>query len=486
MVGAVGVGIVLRFVNLGTAPLWFDETYTSDLMRAPWDGYLASLIRDNQAPAYYVSAKAWTELTGLSPWLLRIPGVLASIAFIPLVAATAELAAGTRRAARTAAWLAAISPFLIQHGQDARPYALLATFAVTALLLVLRFVTGRSRRLGVLWVVLAFAVVATHYYGIFFLAGQGLALLMLRPRPLRNWLPAGIAAGLLSGALVLLALESAMGKFAGEYVFGVAALPGVVWSLLTGYTLMPTSEELHLLGPRSVIPDLPMALALIPSFLLIALAGTRALDRPARTVLLTSFGVALLAPFAYRLLAGAGVHPRYFAAAFAPFLVVVAAGMVPDGTRTWQGASTILMVVVMFVATALHLHDTTHGREDIRSAGQWLDHHVPVDEEILVTSAEMEHLARFHWPNRKFRLYPPQATPLDADDVGTVAEDLPFPGKRRAIFMVGRWWITDPDGQFRAALAERYRPCQGVRVPGIQIYCYQARNDGAAIAHATQ
>jgi uncharacterized membrane protein len=479
VIGALVAGVGLRLINLGAAPLWFDETYTYLHVVNPWAGFIRTVVGDNQAPIYYAAAKAWTGLTGLSPWSMRIPGLLASAACIPLMAAATRVLAGDR-AARTAAWLTAISPFLIQHAQDARPYALLAAFAVADLLLLIRFVMGRAPRLGFWWVALAFAVVATHFYGIFFLAGQGLALLVLRPRPIRSWLPAAVVAGLLCGSTVLAAALKASGAFAGQYVLGLAAMPGVVWSLLTGYTLMPTSEELHALGSRSVLPHLPLALAALPAFAVVATAGLRTLDARGRVVVLASFGVALLAPFFYRLAAGAGVHPRYFAAAIAPILILTAIGMAPHDLKSPRGVATVVLGMVMLIATALHLRDTGHGREDVLAAGRWLDANVPPEEEILITSGEMQHLAHFHWPKRRLRLFPPERKAIAPDQAASIAERLPFPGEHRAIFIVGRAWLTDPDGSLQTALAARYPACPGTEVFGIRILCFRPREDAVA------
>ncbi len=482
VLAAFVVGTVLRFVNLGAAPLWFDETYSIYLIHFPWQGFVGSVMQDNQAPIYYAALKAWTEIAGTSPASMRIPGLLASAACIPLMAACAQMLAGTRTA-RMAAWLTAISPYLIQHAQDARPYAMLAVVAVAHFLVLIRFIMGRSRRLGLLWVALAVGVIQTHYYGIFFLAGEGLALLILHPRPLRSWLPGGVVAGGLCVWSVLAAATKATGIFGGQYVFGVAALPGVVWSLLTGYTLMPTSEELHALGPRAILTNLPLALVAALAIAVLVWSALRRLDARARTVILSTFGVALLLPFAYRVVAGAGVHPRYFAAAFAPLLVLVAAGMAPGERGTARGIATLVLLLVMAYATVLHLKDPAHGREDILAAGRWLDANVPADEEILITSGEMEHLARFHWPNRHFRLYPAQRRPLEPADRAAVAAAMPFATPSRAIFMVGRAWISDPNGDFQKELAERYPPCEGTDVRGIRILCFRPPGD-TAVAHA--
>lgn len=479
VLSACVVGIVLRFFHLGTAPLWFDETYTVRHMVVPWTQFLSQVLGDNQAPIYYFILKFWTGIAGLSPWSLRVPGVLASAACIPLVAATAELIAG-RRAARTGAWLAAISPFLVQHAQDARPYALLAALGAAHLWLLFRFIEGRSPRLDAVWVLGAVAIIATHYYGIFFLAGQGLALLILRPQPLRSWLPAGLVAGLLCGSAVVGAALAAPGQFAGEYVFGPMALPGVVWSLSTGYALLPTSEALHAVGIRAIIPDLPVALLALPAFAVMVVAGLRAMDVRARVVILATFLTALLVPFAIRAVAGAGIHPRYFSAVLAPLLVTTAVGMAQADPRTIRSAAAAVMVAVMVLGTMLHLHNTAHGREDVTAAGRWLDANVPEDEEILITSGEMEVLARFHWPNRRFRLYPTRDGEIPSAAVGELADALPFPSRERAIFIFGRAWLTDPTGEFQTALSMRYPACGGTEVPGIRILCLRPHD--AAVA----
>lgn len=479
VVAAIVAGVALRLINLGTAPLWFDETYTFQHLVTPWQGWLTAVVLDNQAPLYYATTKAWAELAGLSPFAMRIPGVLASVACIPLVAAVARLLAGDQ-AARTAAWVTAISPYLVQHAQDARPYALLSAFALTSLLLLVRFALGRSPRLGFWWAALALAIVTTHFYGIFFLTGQGLALLLLWRRPLASWLPTSLAAGAVCGALVLMAAKNASGGFAGQYIFGVAAMPGVVWSMLAGYTLLPTSEQLHALGPRAILPHLPIALAALPAFVVVVLAGLRTLNATGRIVLLSTFCVALSVPFLYRLTAGAGVHPRYFSAAIGPLLIVTAIGMTTDRSHTARTISAVVLALVMSWATFLHLRDTDHGREDVASAGQWLDANVPPDDEILVTSSEMEVLARFHWPHRRFRLYPAEKEIVKADRLPSLVEGFPFSGSTRAIFVVGRAWVTDPEGELQAALAARYPGCPGIDVPGIRIHCFQPAAGGVA------
>jgi hypothetical protein len=270
---------------------------------------------------------------------------------------------------------------------------------------------------------------------------------------------------------VIGAALSVPGNFAGEYMLGAMALPGVVWSLVTGYTLLPTSEALHAVGIRAIIPDLPIALVTLPAFVVVVTASLRALETRVRVALLVTFLTALLCPFAIRAVAGAGIHPRYFAATVAPLLLVLAAGVAAAEGRGVRSVAAVTLAVVMFIGTALHLHNTSHGREDVIAAGRWLDANVPPEEEILVTSGEMEVLARFHWPNRRFRLYPDRNGAIPTDAIASIADALPFPGPNRAIFIFGRAWLTDPTGAFQTTLSQRYPACGGTEVPGIRILC---------------
>jgi 4-amino-4-deoxy-L-arabinose transferase-like glycosyltransferase len=255
---AVFTSIAIRLVQLDAAPMWFDEAVTAQWTGLPWGEMIRRVVADYHPPLYFVLLKAWSELAGISPWALRLPSALLSWLIVPLIAATGATLMG-RTAGRWAAWLAALSPFLLHHGQEARMYALVAALAATNLLLLSRFATGASRSLGWTFVISAAALVASHYYGVFFLGGELVVLLIIQRKPLRSWLPAAIAT---AGAL-LIALVAAVvlptHRPVSEYALGWFAFPGVVWSMLAGYTLLPGSDNLHLLGWHAALPYVPLA-----------------------------------------------------------------------------------------------------------------------------------------------------------------------------------------------------------------------------------
>jgi uncharacterized membrane protein len=473
VIGATLAGAGLRLVHLGAAPLWFDETLTADWIRMPWGALLMRVLHDNHPPLYFVLVKAWMAIAGDSAWALRLLSVAVSLAVIPLTAALAD-ALADRAAARWAGWFAALSPYLVHHAQEARMYALVSAFGAANVLLVARFLTGRTRALGPLFVVTALGLVASHYYTVFFLGGELLVLLVLWRRPLAAWLPAGVAAAGLAGAALLSAALIAKHSAGGDYALGVLALPGAVWSMVSGYVLMPDSEALHGAGARAALRYLPIAGAAAIPLAVVGIAALRRLDRTARLVLIVPLVTLLAAPFTVRLLLGVAVNPRYFMAGAPSLMGLLAIGA---SRRPLSGAAVGLLLAV---ALGLHLAHPGHGREDLDAAGAWLDAHVGADEEVLVTSEEMDYLAEFHWKGHRFRLYPPARVVATAATAPALAAALPFPASGRVVYVVGRAWLSDPADALQHELAARYAQCPGLEARGVRILCLEPAAGDAA------
>lgn len=478
ILAALAVSLIVRLINLDEAALWFDETLTAQRIPLAW----ADVIHDvffgeynaNQVPLYFLLVKAWSTIAGFSPMALRLPSVVLSLITVALIAGIAKTLSG-EKAARWAAWLAAISPYLLHHAQEARMYPLMSVLSAASVLLLARYLRGTSSRLGIGFVLVNLTLLATHYYAMFLVSAVMLVPLLLHPRPLKGWLPAVSATGVGLLGLVLAALLIA-GHQSGEiYQIGLLAFPGVVWSMLSGYTLLPSSQELHALGIRAAFPYLTLAAVSIIPLGIGLLAGIKALDRDARVLILSTLAAPLLAPFLVQIIfPDVSINPRYAMPAAPAFVVLLSAG-IAQGFRQ-HGAVTLSAVVLVGIMTAgsvRHLLSPGHGREDIHAAGSWLDAHVPVDETILVTSEEMYHLASFHWPDRRLILYPVRKTVASRDNATEIAKEVPFLHGNRLIYIFGRAWLSDPDGALQDALLGRYTTCPGTKVRGIRILCLE-------------
>jgi uncharacterized membrane protein len=470
VLAALIAGLALRLFHLGAAPLWFDEVMTADWVARPWREMLALCLADNHPPLYFMLIKAVRALVGDTPWALRMPSALVGVAAIPCVAAAAATLAD-RRAGRWAAWFAALSPFLIHHAQEARMYALVGTLAAANLTALARFTTGRTAHLGALFAVTAVGLAATHYYTVFYLTGAVLAAVWARPRELRGWLPAAAVASAASAGALLAAALLARPQAGGTYELGWFSMPGALWSLVAGYTLLPDTFALHAEGGRAALRYLPVAIVAAPVLAACVLLGFAALGWRSRLTLVLPIASTLLAPFAVHLVLAVAVHPRYFQAMAPAVLVLLGIGAAARARPPWLArAAGVAVGLVLAGATARHLTEPGHGREDIRAAGAWLDAHVPVAQPLLVTSSEMAYLARFYWAARPIVDYPAPRTVVGAVPAGDLVQHLPW-RDGRAVYVFGRTWVSDPEGALERDVQQRFASCGEFETRGIRIYC---------------
>ena len=478
ILAALFAALAIRLINPGEAALWFDETLTLQRIRLAWDeAVLHELFSGgdaNQLPLYFVLVKAWSTIAGTSPLALRLPSVLFSLATVILTAGVARTLVGPQ-AARWTAWLAAVSPYLLHHAQEARMYPLMSTLAAASIFLLARYLKGDAPKLGVAFVLVNLALLATHYYTMFIVSAVLLVPLLLLRRPFKGWLPAvGISGAGVIGLMLMAILVA--GHQSGEtYDTGFIAFPGVVWSMISGYTLMPGSEELHALGIRAALPYLPVALITVIPLGILAVKGLMALDRDALLLILATLAVPLLAPFMVIVVfPDVSINPRYAMPAAPSLLVLLGAGLAQGfSEHVSVKISAFTLIAVMISGSLRHLSTPGHGREDMYAAGNWLEQHVPVDEEILVTSNEMHHLAMFHWPERRFRLYPDRRIVANQENSAEIAANVPFSPSDRSIFIFARTWLSDPNGLLQDELAKRYAMCPGAETRGIRILCLE-------------
>lgn len=471
LLGGVATALLLRLFRLDAAAIWLDETFTASWVVMPWDEMLSAALADNHLPLYFILVKAWTVIAGDSPWALRFVSVVFSCATVPTVAAIAFTLSG-RAAAIWATWLTALSPFLIHHGQEARMYPLLAFLAAVNLLLLARFVTGKSERLHVGYLFTNVAMLATHYYAVFLIAVTFPILVILARHRLRDWAPMLILSGICCIGPVLAAKYLATPVAGGNYEgIGLIGMPGMVWGLLTGYTLMPSSAELHRLGLRAILPYVPIV-ALVLSLTTVAVASAlRTMPKPAWTLLLGVLGGVLLGPLAVSAVFEISINPRYATTGAPAFIALLSAGLAAiTETRFGKGIA-VALVVLISGASLAHLADPGHGREDILAATKWLDQNIPKDEEILFTSQEFALLSNYHWPKRHMTLYPATKKTIDQNNIQAIAENLPIGRKDRVFFVIGRDWTSDPHDLLESELRSRFKDCGGTAVRGIRILC---------------
>ena len=101
-----------------------------------------------------------------------------------------------------------------------------------------------------------------------------------------------------------------------------------------------------------------------------------------------------------------------------------------------------------------------------------LQMHKP-EERVFKNWSAYKFLAEYHWPERQFLLYPASKVKIDKTNMNAVIADLSFDSQDRAIYLIGRAWLSDPDGRLPAALRERYSSCGGAELRGIKVFCLE-------------
>ena len=117
-------GGVLRAVLALRRAIWVDEAVTTLAAALPGDAWVDISRNEHHPPLYYLLQRGWLALTGVSPFTLRLPSVVAGAAASAAAAWLVRAAGGQRPAALLAAALVAVHPTAVYYGAEARDYAL--------------------------------------------------------------------------------------------------------------------------------------------------------------------------------------------------------------------------------------------------------------------------------------------------------------------------------------------------------------------------
>lgn len=357
------VGLALRWTGLDASSLWFDEGLTwGALSMSQYDIALES----RHPPLSFLAFEVWASVFGDSVLALRSLSALFSSLALLLFSAIA-LRQVDRRAACIAILLAALSPFLIHHGQELRMYPLVEGGTMLAILGATRGVNAGRVTLGnaaciAIGVAIAFG---SHYYGALLAVPLALMPLTLRAFGLR-W-DLGSSMRCLAAATL------------GILVWLPWCVPMLPLQLQNewGYTDRFSMRELvelplrFLLHEVQVLPGIGQAWILVVSLVLVVAMLLAAIDVVHRRDVFAAFAwTLLLVPIAV-ILAGrlVGQHSfavRYLYVAAPGAILVFAVGLAR--LRPDRLAAMVVVVVAGGLAWLAVAPKLTNRNEDFRSA----------------------------------------------------------------------------------------------------------------------
>ena len=177
--------ILLRFWDLTTSCLWFDEIFSIHAAEHSWDSLFWFVARDLiHPPLFYVLLKLWISVGGESLFWLRFFAVLFSIiAVVPFLLLCRELKLKTL-SIFTALSFFAINGSLIKYAQEVRMYSLLLCLSLFSMWLFARFF-NRGKNFWLLTLI-NILLVYTHYFGWLVVLSEVAAILILQRLKIRR------------------------------------------------------------------------------------------------------------------------------------------------------------------------------------------------------------------------------------------------------------------------------------------------------------
>jgi mannosyltransferase len=375
----VAVATALRVSHLGVESVWLDEAASIDTAREPAVDVVRDAAKDVHPPLYYLALHFWMRLTGDTEPALRALSVLFSVLAIAALAAFAARWFD-RPTALVAAVLAAISPLQIAFAQEARMYALLTLTAVLSIDAFLRVVQHGTRRALAAYVAATSAMLYTHAYAEFVVAGQGLWLvgaLVVSPHHRAQWWRRGLLAFGLTALVFLPWVPAFLAQlYSVERAFWI---PGQT-SLASAVTAQAGSSLLAwLLGPLA-------ASAVAVSIVRSRRQTEDATPSLAAATLCAAIIVCVIGlPYGLSRVSRPVFLPKYTIAASLAFITLAARGVVLLPVRRLRAG--VLIGIVALTLVPLRTYFTTRHKDDWRDVVVHLERAAEPGDLVVFTQA---------------------------------------------------------------------------------------------------
>jgi 4-amino-4-deoxy-L-arabinose transferase-like glycosyltransferase len=159
------ISFVVYLFNLTFSDIWIDESFSLALIKHPFSKMFTLITDDFHPPLYYLGLKAFTGLTGITVFNIRLFSVLGAVSTLIVSFTAGRRAIGEKGALYFCILLLSI-PMLASHSHDARMYTW-AAFSITGVFLYgyLFLQTGSKYDL-VFLTIFTFLAVYIHYYSL--------------------------------------------------------------------------------------------------------------------------------------------------------------------------------------------------------------------------------------------------------------------------------------------------------------------------------
>lgn len=177
----LSVAFLLRLFNLNYEGLWNDELFTaySANPQKSFAWTIEIVAGDVHPPLHNILSKKWAENFGYNDTSLRMLNVILGVIAVLSVYHVAKLLI-SKRVAIIALWLAVFNSFLIEYSQEVRAYIMLFVLANYSYYFFIKFLKSPKDNKNLIYsILITAAALYTHYFTLFLIVSQGVALLFL-------------------------------------------------------------------------------------------------------------------------------------------------------------------------------------------------------------------------------------------------------------------------------------------------------------------
>lgn len=457
--------------------LWWDESLSLQRAEQAWlpllrgtllmrDAFVQLDTTDQHPFFFFLVLGLLTRVAGISEFVLRYPSVMGATLLVPSVwVLSRRLVQRAVLPPTTAIWaggFAALHPFFLWFGQEARPYALWAMLGVLSLYLLLRC-TESNRPAGSLvggYLLVTGFFLTTHYFAVFWLPLH--ALMLYRWLAARNrWLGIGVALLLLLGGLSIgLLVIWLIWRQGGGGNFPEITLRSLIPDLLNAYSLglsVKLDDPVHWLGWL---------------FGLLALVGAGYGLRSRRALTQGGFllPLALVLPvlliLVLNLIQPAYMNARHLSLLAGVFIMLVGGGLALlwRGQRWMTGGVVLVLTAGLLYSTVNYFIQPAFEKDHYAEMGGYLREHLLPGDLLLLDPPFSERIFRYYLPLARIEAAASQGRPSAHVNVPRLFVDWPetytyldtlLPQYRRVwLAQSGSYPFLDPDTQVYDWLTE--------------------------------
>ena len=387
--GMTTLAFILRIWNIADQSFWQDEIFTYKIVEPGWSGLVwrgASIT--SSPPLYYAIVRLFFFISP-AEFGMRFPSAMIGAMTVPLFYYLGYMLL-SNRVALISSLMLTLSPFHIWYSQDARPYTLFMLLCLCSSIFFLK-ILNKQRKLW--WILYSISVIIGFYVHILttlIIASHFVLWLVWskHKKPELSKMLLCYVVSFLFIAPILPILFKGMGVASGiGRSFAFLSLPYTFYALLSGFSLGPSTYNLHHFSfSTAIVPYVFSFILFAIAFISCGVIGISELLK--RKAISKVIGVWILVPLTFLVILANITHHafnvRYISSLLFPLLLLYGIGIDSIGNFALKLILFIAVVTCQSISIWNYFTNTEYFKSDFRSACLFIDRESHSDDLIYI------------------------------------------------------------------------------------------------------